>query len=140
MTTEALYHYLQSQHLAVVSSVSSAGMPQSAVVGIAVSPQLELIFDTVSSSRKYINLIANANIAVVIGWDNETTVQLEGIASLLPSGEAHPLKDIYFHTFHDARQRADTWPDLVHFVITPHWIRYSNFNELNNPVQEWDLK
>ncbi|MFB6454926.1 pyridoxamine 5'-phosphate oxidase family protein [Chitinophaga sp. Hz27] len=140
MTTEALYQYLASQPLGVVSTICTIGAPQAAVVGIAVSPQLAIIFDTVSTSRKYANIIGNPKVAMVIGWEDETTVQLEGTASLLPHGESHPLKEIYFTRFPDGRVRAATWPDLVHFVVTPQWIRYSNFNDAKEPVKEWEFK
>lgn len=49
MTREVLCAYLQSQPLAVVSSIDAAGAPQSAVVGIAVSEDMEIIFDTVEA-------------------------------------------------------------------------------------------
>jgi hypothetical protein len=44
-------------------------------VGIAVSRKLEIIFDTVNSSRKYDNLPANQAASFVIGWEGEVTVQ-----------------------------------------------------------------
>jgi hypothetical protein len=54
----------------VVSSLSADGTPQSALVGIATSPELEIIFDTVQSSRKYRNLIARPA-CFVVGWGGE---------------------------------------------------------------------
>lgn len=53
-----LYSFLSRYRYGVVSSISADGTPQSALVGIAVSQELEIIFDTVTSSRKYPNLIA----------------------------------------------------------------------------------
>jgi len=54
MTKADIYQFIQfiaKQKLAVLGTLSSGGSPQSALVGIAVTPGLEIIFDTVKSSR-----------------------------------------------------------------------------------------
>jgi len=61
--------------------MSEDGHPQSALVGIAVTQELEIVFDTLNSSRKYRNLIQHPSCSLVIGWDGEQTVQYEGIAT-----------------------------------------------------------
>ena len=53
-----LHSFMTKHRYGVVSSQAADGTPQSALVGIATSPDLEIIFDTVRSSRKYPNLIA----------------------------------------------------------------------------------
>jgi general stress protein 26 len=128
MTKAFLYNFIKQHQLAVISTLSVNGKPSAALVGFAVSADLEIIFDTVKSSRKYKNLLHNPAIALVIGWDNETTLQYEGIAAELAANEEQELKEIYFEAFADWRKRIETWPGLVHFKITPTWIRYSNFN------------
>ena len=80
MTRDELLPFLRKHRLGVQSTVSSSGDPQAAVVGIAVTSELEIVFDTVDTSRKCRNLRANPRIAFVIGWDQEITVQLAGIA------------------------------------------------------------
>ena len=127
MTAEFLYDYISSQKLAVVSSVNTAGDPESAIIGIAVNKDLEIVFDTVVSSRKYTNLLQHTKVSLVIGWDNETTVQYEGIAKLLGESDQQ-LRELYYASYPDGRERAATWPGLSYFKVTPHWIRYSNFN------------
>lgn len=127
MTKEQLYHFIQQHKLAVIATINNERKPESAVVGIAVTPELEIIFDTVNTSRKYQNILPASDISFVIGWDNETTLQYEGVATLLPEG-ASKYKEVYFTTFPDGRERADTWLGLVHFKVTPTWIRYSSFN------------
>jgi len=129
MTKEFLYNFIKRQTLAVISTLSKDNKPEAALVGFAVSRDLEIVFDTVKTSRKYKNLLQNSSVAVVIGWDNETTVQYEGIAIELTGDNAAYYKEIYFEVYKDGRERAITWPDIVHFKITPKWIRYSNFNE-----------
>ena len=130
ITKELIYQFIAGQKLGVVSTVNSNGKPESAVVGIAVSESLDIIFDTVKASRKYENILNNADIALVIGWDNEITVQYEGTAEILGDGdEAQQLREIYYEIYPDGRERAATWPGLVHIKVTPNWIRYSDFNE-----------
>lgn len=68
----ALHSFMVRHRYGVASSISEDGTPQSALVGIAISPDLEIIFDTVKSSRKYPNLIARPNCSFVVGWAGET--------------------------------------------------------------------
>jgi len=129
MTKNFVYEFIRRYKLGVVSTISLNNKPEAALVGIAVSDDLEIIFDTVKTSRKYQNLLKSPSVALVIGWDSETTVQYEGIATELNGADAQYFKEIYFEVYPDGRERAQTWPDIVHFKITPKWIRYSNFNE-----------
>lgn len=108
--------------LAVVSYLSPEGLPQSAVVGIAVTLELELVFDTVASSRKYRNLKARPECAVVL-WKGEVTMQYEGIAE---ETTADHYKEAYFKKMPDGRDRL-SWPGITYFVVRPTWIRYSDF-------------
>jgi len=128
MDKAKIYEFLKQHKLAVLSSVSPSGKPQSAVVGIAVSENLRIIFDTLDRSRKYANIVQNPNVSLVIGWDNETTVQYEGIAELLAGPTADHYREIYYEVYPDGRDRAANWAGLVHFKVSPKWIRYSNFN------------
>jgi uncharacterized pyridoxamine 5'-phosphate oxidase family protein len=127
MDKQFLYDFMKTQALAVLTSISEKSLPQAALIGIVVTPELEIVFDTTNNSRKYQNLIQNPAVALVIGWDNETTLQYEGIATLLTSADTF-YRQLYFDTFKDARQRAET-KGIVHFKISPQWIRYSSFNE-----------
>lgn len=130
-----IYQFIAKQKLGVISTVNAENKPEAAVVGIAVSENFEIIFDTVKASRKYANIMHNPRVAFVIGWDNEITVQYEGIAEVLGNGaEADRLRAIYYHVYPDGKERAATWPGLVHIKVTAKWIRYSDFNE--PPVTE----
>jgi general stress protein 26 len=129
MIKEFLYNFIKQHTLAVISTLSKENKPEAALIGFAISRDLEIVFDTVKTSRKYKNLLQNPFAAVVIGWDNETTVQYQGVAAELSGEDADYYKEIYFEVYKDGRERAATWPHIVHFKITPTWIRYSNFNE-----------
>jgi pyridoxine/pyridoxamine 5'-phosphate oxidase len=129
MTKDEVYDFMKQHKLAVLSTVASDGKPESALVDVAVSAELEIVFDTVNTSRKYENLLQNPGVALVIGWDDETTVQFEGIATELTGPEDDHYREIYYGAYPDGRERAKTWAGLVHFKVRPKWLRYSNFNE-----------
>jgi hypothetical protein len=112
----------------VVSSLSADDIPQSALVGIAVTSELEVVFDTVKSSRKYPNLIARPACSFVVGWDGEQTVQLEGTA-FEPSGPAlKRYQRRYFAVWPECRAHLQ-WPDIAYLVVRPRWIRHSDYGQ-----------
>ena len=59
MDKSTVQQFLSRQTLGVVGSISPEGTAQAALVGISVTPELEIIFGTVNSSRKFRNLAAN---------------------------------------------------------------------------------
>ena len=128
MTTEFLYDFISKNKYVVLSTVTKDNRAEAALVGIAVTKNLEIIFDTVSTSRKYDNLIANPSIAFVIGWDNEQTIQYEGVAKIPTTEELDQLLKIYFKVFPDGKERKENWKDIAYFCVHPKWIRYSDFN------------
>lgn len=127
MTRAGLLPFLQKHRLGVQSTVSPSGDPQAAVVGIAITPDLEIIFDALDTTRKCRNLRADPRIAFVIGWDQEITVQLEGIADEPAGAERDRILEAYFAVYPDGRDRLK-WPGITHFRVLPTWIRYSDFN------------
>ena|SRR5215471_14021948 len=126
MTRADLVAFIRRHRLAVVATVSAAGGPQAAVVGIAVSDDLELVFDTLDSSNKARNLRRDGRIAVVVGWDEEQTVQVEGVADEPAGAELEAVRRIYFQAFPDGPTRL-SWPGITHVRVRPAWIRYSDF-------------
>ena len=126
MTRGDLIAFLRSHKLCVQSSVHADGRPQAAVVGYAVSDDLELVFDTVTSSRKYGNLVADPRCAIVV-WTEEITVQLEGLADVLAGDDLDRLRACYFVAYPDGRERLRDWPTLTYVRIRPTWARYSDF-------------
>jgi hypothetical protein len=126
MTRAGLLGFLRRHRLGVVSTISPEGRAQAAVVGIAVTDDLEIIFDTLDSSRKCRNLRHDPHIAIVIGWDDEVTVQLEGIADEPAGPERDRILAAYFIPYPDGRDRLN-WAAITHFRIQPSWARYSDF-------------
>lgn len=126
---------MRTHRLAVEASVSPQGAPQCAVVGIALTDAFELVFDTLSTTRKTANLRRKSRIAFVIGGlteGDERTVQYEGIADEPSGAELERVKAAYFDVWPDGRSRT-SWPGLVYVRVRPTWIRYSDFTG-NSPL------
>jgi pyridoxine/pyridoxamine 5'-phosphate oxidase len=132
MDKAGLYSFMVRFRYGVVSSISKAGTPQSALVGIATTPELEIVFDTVKTSRKYQNLIDRPDCSFVVGWEGEQTVQFEGLAMEPKGNDLRRYQQVYFVTWPDSSARM-SWPGIAYFVVRPRWIRYSDFDK--NPPQ-----
>ena len=128
MDKAAIHAYMARSRCGVVSSLSPDGLPQSALVGIATTPELEIVFDAKASSRKYANLVAHQSCSFVVGWEGEQTLQYEGVA-FLPTGDLleHYLKT-YFAQWPGAEARRNA-PGIVYFVVRPTWVRFSDFDQ-----------
>jgi len=125
MTRAELIAFVRAHKLAVQASIGDAGAPQAAVIGVAISDQLELVFDTLGSTRKAANLRRDPRIALVIGWD-EQTVQLEGEADRLAGDDLARLQPVYFAAFPDGPDRL-AWDGIEYWRVRPRWARYSDF-------------
>ena len=141
MTRSELLQFMRGHSLAVQTSVSPSVAPQAAVVGIVVTDDFEVFFDTLDVTRKMHNLRRNPKIAFVIGGltnGDERTVQYEGMADEPAGAELERLKDFYFIRFPDGRERQ-SWRGLVYVCARPTWIRYSDFNRIPPEIFEFTL-
>ena len=128
MTSAELLALIRRYRLAVVSTVAADGAPQATVVGFAIRDNLGIVFDTLASTRKHQNLKRAPRAALVIGWDDELTFQIEGRADF-PTGEAlQRMQACYFTVYPDGRERL-SWAGITHVRIRPTWIRMSDFKQ-----------
>jgi len=127
MDREDIHAFMTGFRYGVVSSIGPTGVPQSALVGIAVSTQLEIVFDTVKTSRKYANLANRPFCSFVVGWGGEQTLQLEGTAWEPAGVELKRLQEVYFAAWPDGPSRL-SWPGIVYLAVRPRWIRFSDFD------------
>jgi hypothetical protein len=136
MNKADLFKFMAGHKLGVLGSISLDGSPQSALVGIAVTEELEIIFDTVASSRKYGNLLANPAASFVVGWSGETTVQFEGEAFHPLGAELARYQQVYFAAWPECRDHL-SWPGIAYFVVRPKWIRYSDYDQRPPLIEEF---
>ena len=135
MDRTSLYSFMSNYRYGVVSSTSGIGFPQSALVGIATTPDLEIIFDTLSSSRKYPNLIERPRCSFVVGWGTEQTVQFEGTATLPKGPDLKRYQDVYFAVWPECRTHM-RWSGIAYFVVHPTWIRFSDYDQSPPLIEE----
>jgi uncharacterized pyridoxamine 5'-phosphate oxidase family protein len=136
MDKRGLLEFLGRNRLGVLSTIGPDGEPQSALVGIAVTPEFEIVFDTVQRSRKFANLKKDARVAFAVGWQAEVTVQFEGAAKQISSTELGKYHEIYFQVFPDGLARLK-WDGISYFVVTPKWIRHSDFDKSPPEIEEF---
>jgi hypothetical protein len=131
---------MREHSMAVQASVSTSGSAQAAAVGIVVTDDFEVFFDALDESRKVENLRRNPRIAFVIGGTaagDGRTVQYEGLADEPTGAELERLKQLYFESFPDGRERQSS-PGVSYVRARPTWIRYSDFNLDPPAIVEFD--
>jgi pyridoxine/pyridoxamine 5'-phosphate oxidase len=127
MTLEEIFDIAKTKRYLVVSTVNESGAPEAALMGFALTQAKEVVFDTLSTSRKAVNLARNPAAALVIGWDDNISLQIEGIARRPVGEDLVSAKAAYFREWPDGRAR-ENWPNIAYVVVQPKWIRYSNYS------------
>lgn len=136
MTRDDICAYAKQHRLAVLASTAADG-PQAAIVGVAVTDDLALIFDTLNTSRKYANLKADARVAFVIG-EGAQTLQYQGIAEELAGDALACCKPLYFAVWPDGPAR-ESLPGITYFRVRPTWLRHSDFSVEPPRIEEITL-
>ena len=124
MKLEEVLEIIRKKRLAVVSTVHDSGAPEAALVGFAVTQGNEIVFDTLASSRKAVNIARRPAAALVVGWEDDISVQIEGEARRPQGDDLANAKAAYFREWPDGRAR-ENWPDIAYIVVRPRWMRYA---------------
>jgi general stress protein 26 len=127
MTLEEVFDIARRKRFVVVSTVNESGAPEAALMGFALTQANEVVFDTLSTSRKVVNLARNPAAALVIGWDDNISLQIEGLARRPVGDDLASAKAAYFREWPDGRAR-ENWPNIAYVVVQPKWVRYSNYS------------
>jgi general stress protein 26 len=127
MTLEEVFDIARRKRFVVVSTVNESGAPEAALMGFALTQANEVVFDTLSTSRKVVNLARNPAAALVIGWDDNISLQIEGLARRPVGDDLASAKAAYFREWPDGRAR-ENWPNIAYVVVRPKWVRYSNYS------------
>jgi general stress protein 26 len=120
--------YMRLHRFAVVATIGADGGPQSSLVNIASTDSFDIVFDTLSTSRKHANLERDHRVAITFSGPDEQTLQLEGIAARVSAkGTAdYAYREAYFAVWPDERERA-LLPEVAYWRITPRWARFSDY-------------
>jgi len=122
---------LATNLMTIISTVSGASQPESALIGFAEDEAGNLYFQTKESSRKAANLQLNNKVSFVIGWDvaSLTTLQYQGTAERVTAEtEISAFKQRFIDKKSPAAQYLEN-PDVQFYKVTPSWLRYSNYKE-----------
>ena len=139
MKVEDVFEIVKQKRLAVVSTTNATGAPEAALVGFALTDRKEFVFDTMGSSRKVVNIAGRPDAALVIGWDDNITVQIEGDARRPKDDDLAYAKAAYYREWPDGRAR-ESWPDIAYVVVKPRWLRYANYGASGGPdIQEFTV-
>lgn len=138
---DELLTWLRSHRYVVQATVSARARPQAAVVGVAVSDSFEIVFDTLTSTRKAVNLLANPALSITFGSlaaDASRTVQIDGVAAMLADTDPdrERLVSLYLSVFPDGVERQ-SWPGLIYVRVTPTWLRDSDYAATPPRIDEW---
>ena len=121
-----LCNFINAHRYGVISTILKNGAPEAAFVGVAATPDLELVLETINTTRKYENMQREPRVALVIGGDNGRTLQYEGVADEPDRYRLDDLKKIYYEILPENRNH-DGWPGLTYIRIRPRWIRLSDY-------------
>src|SRR3984885_7663500 len=127
MTLEEVFDIAKTKRYLIVSTVNESGTPEAALMGFALTQANEVVFDTLSTSRKAVNLANTSAVALVIGWDGDVSLQIEGVGRRPVGDDLASAKAAYFRQWPDGRAR-ENWPNIAYVVVLAKWIRYSNFS------------
>ncbi len=129
--------FLSQQNLGVLATVTSAGLPEAAVIGFVQKNDFEIIFATFDESRKFHNLQSNPRVALAVGWERGITVQYEGEAAPLTDAEVEECKRLFLAKIPTAAKFVSS-PSEKFFRITPKWVRYSDWS--HDPIEQFEIR
>jgi len=121
MTRAEFVEFVRAAKLGVVATVDGAGQPEAALVDLAVTDHGELLFDTMATARKVVNIGGNKQVALVVGWDDKVSVQAEGDAEVLVGAEREKYGRIHQEQVPTSRAFRD---DFTLVKVVPKWLRY----------------
>jgi hypothetical protein len=124
----ALYDFIRSRGQGVIATAGSDGKPEAALMDLAVTPELEIIFETTDQTRKFTNLRHDDRVALVVGgWDGGETLQYDGVAQE-PEGNALDRARSQFFSAFPQKLSHQNWPGNHYFLVRPLWVRFSNYH------------
>lgn len=127
-----LLPFIRRHQLAVVSTISRSGFPQSSVVRFLTTDAFEMVFTAGSQQRKVANLATCEKISAVIGWDEYQTIQLEGIGTVLHGAKLEKMREFFATEAPDEYAWRRHIDGLQYIKIAPKWLRFSDFRK--NPA------
>ena len=128
MTKKSLLKYLQSKELTVLSTCNLKNRPQSAVMCLVTGDDYCFYLFTESTSRKFHNIEANKNVALVIGGLNDDpSAQVNALAKILDGTQATKAADLITKLHPNWKKYFSK--NTRFLKITPKLAHYSDFSK-----------
>lgn len=128
MNLNTVSEFLDTQETCVLSTVSSDSWPMSATVGFSHDNEFEILIGTSNTTRKYHNLIHNSKVSIVVGVVSPRTVQIQGVAKEVDADDITSRLNLHFSKLPSAKTFYDS-PDQRYFVVTPTWLRMTDYSQ-----------
>jgi uncharacterized pyridoxamine 5'-phosphate oxidase family protein len=129
-----ILEFLKKENLANLA-YNHGGQPRAAVIDFSETEELEIIFTTLLSYRKYESLKNNPKVAFVFGGKDNITLQYEGIATELGKLEFLPYLKYHLKKNPIEAKFAEML-EARFFKVKPTWIRYANYGSKPNEIFE----
>ena len=128
---------LEENNFAVLSTNSSTGFPESALVGFSSTEDLDIVFRSLNPSRKNQNIKKDSKVSMVIGFgESGWSLQIEGVANILTKEDSTLLRERHCQKLPVYKKFEDN-DQNEYFMIKPLWFRYSDLSV--NPVEVWEV-
>ena len=103
-----------------MATVNPLRAPEAALVGVAALDDGTLIFNTRRDSRKLDNLRLAYRVALVVGWADGVTLQIEGAAEIADDEAREHYGRVYEEQRPGSRALHE---DFVVVSVKPAWVR-----------------
>ena len=121
MTRGEFAEFVRVAGMGVVATADAEGNPEAALVDLAATGAGEVIFDSAVPARMMANIAANPCVALVVGWSDGVSVQVEGLADALTGTERAEYGRIYTERFPGSRALRE---EFAIVRVIPRWLRY----------------
>jgi hypothetical protein len=132
-----LYGFMKERRVGVIATSGEGNRPEAALMNIAVTPNLEIIFETTAATRKSVNLTRNPRVSFVIGWQGDRTLQYDGLVDRPQGAELDRIKAFFLSVF-PQKMSDEFWPGNDYFRVRPCWMRLSDYN-IPRRIEEFDF-
>lgn len=128
-TQSEAYDFLQDPERAhgVLGYLDSDAQPDTAFISFSATKDLNIIFGTSDTSRKFTAVKARPNVAFnVTNKEHRYTVQLKGQVRELSLEELAPYEDAHYAKLGEASRKFKTMPDQHFFIIEPTYLKFTD--------------
>ncbi len=128
-TQSEAYEFFQDTERAhgVLSYLDINAQPDSAFISFSATKDLNIIFGTSDTSRKFTAIKARPNVAFnVTDKESRYTVQLKGKVRELSLEELAPFEADHYAKLGVASRKFKTMPDQHFFIIEPTYLKFTD--------------